>query len=567
MRKSLLLALFFALGAGCAYSQTAEEKSLETAVRQYNQLHSMTGKLSAATITDGDLQYVVEQVESGLSQLALPGQSADPALSETARYFQSVFQYEKVAMLDLKGRVPEALTACRQAETGINSFTRERFPVRYRYEGQLYEINWADFAPLQAQFNATFCTLLYQQKDYTAALPYARKANANEYLSMQAKARNNRMLLQMKIALGEQDREQRDAALDALEAYTDLSEEERSGLAALPGESAAAIQGILEAQPGLAEGGAVWARASRLLEKAKQKEAALGFAASALKAGYRNRNFAQETAGMAIAARDVQTTGLALDQLAALTPADDCEGLATLARLYLQAGDKARGQAFDKKTEDCRRHQRRLERAANREGGLYVGAYVLPLFRTDWGLVGAIQTRRLLIEGSYQAISDRRDRLLDQQLKGVSGASDERVRWDGYYSHLAISGISRQGRPGARPYMGALFGYNLRKFDLVRSQVFDEQNNYLGEAEFRPRENRYILLYNTGFHTNRRLLAADVYFSLGGSYNLFERGNPDYETGSFTFTNILLRRKEARFSVMARIGLTIGLQFGPKTIK
>lgn len=205
---------------------------------------------------------------------------------------------------------------------------------------------------------------------------------------------------------------------------------------------------------------------------------------------------------------------------------------------------------------------------AGREVGLYLGAYVFPLFRRDWGAVAAIQTRKWYIEASWQKANHNRDYLLDQQLAGVDEARREKVYWDGYYVHLAINGISRKRRgPGNRSYMGALLGYNNRKFETVISNVSDENNVFLGIQEFKPAETRYILMLNMGQHLQYHLLAADVYFSLGGSYHRFDRGNEMFDTGQYFFDRSLLKRGNTRFGFVMRVGVTVGLQFGARTFR
>ena len=205
-------------------------------------------------------------------------------------------------------------------------------------------------------------------------------------------------------------------------------------------------------------------------------------------------------------------------------------------------------------------------KVTGREGGLYLGAYVFPLFRRDWGAVAAIQTRKWYIEASWQKANHNRDYLLDQQLKGEDGARREKAYWDGYYAHLAVNGISRKSRNrGNRSYMGVLLGYNLRTFETVISNVWDENNTFLGIYEFKPSETRYILMLNMGQHLDYRMLAANFYFSLGGSYNRFERGNEPFDNDNFSYERNLLKREISRFGFAMRVGVTVGLQFGPRT--
>ena len=570
MRKRfLLLPCLFLLAGVTGFAQT-EEKDLETAVRTYNNLREFTAKLKAGSITNADITYVDEQAGLGTGLLT-PLIKANGSSAEVARYFRTNLIYEQGFVRGMKGRQDEALGIYNSIETDMNGFTSARFPLRYVYEGKNYVINWDNFALTQGEFNVGMCEFYFNKKDYASALPYARKANENSYLGNWLKALNNRWILIMKTDRAENDRELLDAALNALEACSSLSTEERDNggddLRKLPGECADNIEMMLKAYPHFSNGGETWARASRLLTKEKMDERALVFASRALQAGFRDRSFAEETAAKAVAANDRNTAAAAINLLASLTAADDCAGLSNIGRLYLQAGDKAKSKNYSDKADACQRQQRRRERAATREGGLYIGAYVIPLFRKDWGLVGAIQTRKILLEGSYQVGNHNRDYLLDQQLQGVDGADDEKVYWDGYYAHLAVNGIMKGGNRGARSYMGVLLGYNVREFESFNANVTDEKGVPLGNASFKPKDTRYILMYNAGFHANSRLLASDFFFSIGGSYNLFDRGNELYQEDNYAFDKILLNRKDTRFGFMFRFGFTVGLQFGPKTFR
>ena len=568
MKKHLLLTLCLTLtAASVLFGQP--EKELENAVRIYNNLREFTGKLKSTTITDADIKFVDDQVKQGLSLLDPLVRNTGSATAEVAGYFRMNFIYEQGFILGMKGRQKDALALYEGIETDMNGFTSGRFPLRYSFEGKNYVINWDNFAPTQGEFNVGMCEFYYNKKDYAKALPYARKAAENGTLSSWLKVLNYRWLLNMKIARGENDREQLDAALNAFEAYTNLSEEDRASggdnIAKVPDECADAIETMLKAFPAFANGGETWARASRLLTKEKRDPRALQFATKALQAGYRDRGFAEETANKAIAAGDRGTAGLAINLLASLTAADDCQGLSNIARLYLQAGDKAKGNTYTDKANSCERQQRHRLRAATREGGLYLGAYVIPLFRRDWGLVASIQTRKVLLEGSYQVANHNRDYMFDQQLHGEEGARDEKNYWDGYYAHFAINGILKGGKRSERTYMGILFGYNVREFEAFSTNVYDQNNVLIRPAEFKPKDTRYILMYNTGLHANGRLLASDFFFSIGGSYNLFDRGNQEFNEGDYHFDKILLKRKDTRFGFMIRIGFTVGLQIGPRT--
>jgi hypothetical protein len=155
----------------------------------------------------------------------------------------------------------------------------------------------------------------------------------------------------------------------------------------------------------------------------------------------------------------------------------------------------------------------------------------------------------------------------------VDGSADQKVRWDGYYTHVAINRTS--GKKGARTYSGLLFGYNQRNYQRMLVQtILDETGavvNTWGPEEFRPKEERYILMLNSGAHFNGRFLASNTYFSFGGAWNRFDKGSGSafVERSKYEYLGnpLLNGRRANRFALMARIGITIGFQVGPRTFQ
>lgn len=71
-------------------------------------------------------------------------------------------------------------------------------------------------------------------------------------------------------------------------------------------------------------------------------------------------------------------------------------------------------------------------------------------------------------------------------------------------------------------------------------------------------------MVNFGAHSDGKMFAADRDFSLGAAFNSFYRGNETFASNDdFLYESPFLEnRKDDRVSFIARVGLTVGLQFG-----
>lgn len=568
--KKLLFATLLLLSGASVFAQTKAERDLETAVRKYNAMRDFAGSLKPSTVTDADITSISNSVEEGLTLLDPIIKTESGQIADVARYFRANYLYQKGFTLGMKGRMTEAFDLLRSIDSDINGFTSSRFPLRYVFEGRNFIIKWENFAPTQAEYNVSMTEFYFGKKDFTNALAYAAKANENSsYLSDYLRTINNYWIVQMKSERGEKDPVALEASLVSLESYGALDADERQGggsdLVKILDRSPEMLDNVLTARPDLVAGGTPYARAARVLKAEGRGEQYRGYAAKAIRAGYRDREFLNQSLNDAATAKDRPLGLLAAEALGGMTAADDCAGLARLADQYELIGERTRAADIRAKSNACFRKQKKAQVRASRDFGLYLGSYVFPLFRRDWGAVMGIQTRKVYIEASYQRANNNRDRLWDLRFSEVDNAEDEKVYWNGYYSHLAINWISKDSRRGFRPYTGVLLGYNHRAFDAVDTDVFNRETNlYLGRQRFEPVQESYILMLNLGAHSYGKLLAADLYASIGATYNMFERGNEAFnDSDTFLYENLLLEnRKENRVAFIARVGLTIGLQFG-----
>ena len=566
MRLTLLACLLFL--QQFAFSQDSEyQTDLESSVRIYREIRNFSDRISSGSMTKADFRHIDQKTSEGLSLLQPIIAKGNNEEKQIARYFDTNLKYEKAIASEKFGEYEMAINNLMQINAQINGLTSDQFPLEYWFDERLHVIRWEDFAPVQANYNHKLAFYYFDKENLDEALPYARKAHANPYLNLARLCETEFLISSIKLQTGTFDQEAVEMAVDGLDNYSNISEQDRSNrMETVPETSAELLRKSLSTEADLSDEGKVPARAARLFGFEKKEAEYLEFAGMALRDGYENAEFARKTADDAIAAGDNATARLATDKLAELTDNDDCDRLKAIANNYAALNMRAKAEEYSKKVGVCELQSKRKERAANRDGGLYLGTYIVPLFRKNWGAVAAIQTRKVLIEASYLDISNKRDRLRDLQLRSIDDLDEEKIFWDGYYTHLAISTI-RSGRMGMRPYTGLLFGYNLREFEELQNvEVFDNTGASIGTFSYAPVEKRYIVMLNGGLHGYGKIFAGDVFIGIGGSYNTFERGG--MEADGYAYGSPMLQnRKKGRISLMFRFGITVGLQVGTKTFR
>lgn len=559
------------------FGQNAQQ-DFEKAVTDFNQLRALADAMVPGQITGADMlkadtlhqksSMVFTQIASGRSD----------SLSFLAGYFKTNANYQYARILLQNGNKKQAYTVLQSAQAGFDTFVSDSFPLEYNGLQKYFIVHWSDFAQDQCLFNAALGSLYYENSATEKALDCLRKSSGAGCLEQDAQALQNNQILRITTDAGNRDEEVLSTALGLFEIWNNLDETTRNGLPELkdvPARCTALIEEILAANPEFSEEGEVWARVSRLLADEREEVKAVTFALNAIKAGYKDKEFLLSVFPLAERVGDKAAARLAADEFAAQVESYECDNLNLAAQQYETLKEELLSEQYRNKATACEKNKAKQAKAVARDGGLYLGTYIYPLFRSDWGAVAGIQTRKHLFEFSYQALDDRRDKLYDLRFKGVNGAVDQVVRWDGYYAHVAINRI--RGKKGGKGYTGTLWGYNLREFQTITIDDITDQNgvsvNDGQNIMFKPREERYILMMNAGTHSYGRFLASNFFVSLGGAWSTFDRGNATFDNDAYTYSNsgtpsaLLNSRKSGRFSLMARVGMTIGLQFGPRMME
>ena len=549
-------------------------QDFENGVSAFNKLRAFADSMEPGQITGADMLNADTLYQNSAQAFAKTAAGAVDSLHFSAGYFKTNAAYQYARILIQNGNKSQALAILQGAEKGFDAFVSDSFPLEYNGLQKYFIVHWSDFVQDQCMYNAALGALYYENGVSDKALDRLRKSSEAGCLELDAQALQSNQILKIKSDAGGKDEEMLSTALGLFETWNNLDETTRNGLPALkdvPTRCTAIIEEILAENPEFSDEGEVWARVSRLLADEREESKAVTFAVNAIKAGYKDKEFMLAVFPMAERVGDRAAARLAADEFASQVESYECDNLSLAAQQYETLKEELLSSQYRNRANACEKSKAKQAKVVARDGGLYLGTYVQPWFRTDWGAVAAIQTRKHMFEFSYQALDDRRDKLYDLRMRDVNGAADQKARWDGYYAHVAINRI--RGKKGAKGYTGTLWGYNLREFQTMSVANITDKNgisvNDGKEIKFNPREERYILMMNAGTHSYGRVLASSFFVSLGGAWSTFDRGNALYDNDDYIYVDnpLLNSRKSGRFSLMARVGVTIGLQFGPRMME
>ncbi len=569
-----VLALLLTVSPFLVDAQSART-DFEKAVSDWNQLRSMRSAVGeVASFSKGKEQadQVYESTIRTLDQL----NKAD-SLQPFIQLVRWSAGSDYAVLLDQFGKREDAFQVRTALLESSQQLLKQDFPIEYQGDTKYFIVQRFDFEQEVNQFIAELGYAYYSKNDLLNALPLLKEADEMGKLDPKMAARNSMILFNSLLTQNPApDTHLLRVALQLFQDWNSLDQAARATLNQgdnLTEKCVEVIERALMEHPEWSEQGALWAKSSRLLATVNKEDKSVAFASQAIKAGYQEREFLLSLFPMALRVGDNATARLAVDQLASQLLPDQCDFHQMVAVNYQKMGEDELFRRYQKRAEACQQQANKTQHRQEREGGLYLGSYVFPWFRTDWGAVAGIQTRKWYLEFSYQELSDRRDKLYDIRFRGVDGSADQKVRWDGYYTHVAINRTS--GKKGARTYSGLLFGYNQRNYQRMLVQtILDETGvvvNTWGPEEFRPKEERYILMLNSGAHFNGRFLASNTYFSFGGAWNRFDKGSGSafVERSEYEYLGnpLLNGRRANRFALMARIGITIGFQVGPRTFQ
>ena len=564
-------------------AQTPAE-NLQNGIQIYNALREYEDGLVAASITDENIEDVKTRMLKGLELLEKVIKEGTAVEIKAARYFKTNFKYEYLFTLGMDGQNAAAFDICKEIERDMTGYSAADFPISYAYFDKNYVIKWENFAPSQAEYYTGYAEIAYNIKKYEDGLRVNRLAITHPNTSSWLKyiALNKMLDLYDKNNAFLTELEYLDFSLQSVKAYYALT--------------AADHQTITENKYPVGKRGA-----GIILEKAlKNIPAAIarsGEAALISSQGevneqtlqlfdifYRNKQTSDASFHVAAEAYARKASTLnpakatavgisATDRMALAAVATDCAGFDNLIEKYTYWKQSTKASEYRKQKEDClaneakaRKKAARAVRHANRNFNLYAGAYMIPLLKSnakrDYGAALNFVFKKTAWEFSYLKINQNKENVFDLTIKDVDAKQDGISRWNGFYAHVQPKFFSK-----APMYVGFLLGYAQKDFEPLTSNVTHDADALISSQTFSPKTTQYIAMINTGGMGLTKGFGFDMYCGIGATYNQWDRGNT-INADEYTFENIILEhRKDQYFSLIVRVGFTMGLNFGSGNLK
>ncbi len=581
------IAMCIALSAILAIAQSPTE-NLEKAVEEYNGLKEYCDGLTVKTLQVEHLNIIKTRMEKGVSMLEKVINEGNAEQIKAARYFKNNFKYEYSFMLGMKGENGKALEIVKELEKDFTAYTSSDFPIRYSYFGKNFIINWDNFAPTQAEYLTGSAEILYNMGKYEDAVRLNRLAikhpNTSDWLKYIS---INKMLdIYGKNSATLTYSEYLDFVVESMESYDKLDEKNKETVKeynypttlrgsdilisnAKQDHSASVIQRCAEAAPIAAKYEKSQSNALRLMELCyrNQHTEIVEFHWVAV-------NLAKVLDGTEHD-RAVYVGTSALDQIAAKIAINDCATMPKIAEGYRDFKLVAKATAMDERHRKCvaaalveqqRQDEiRRKQEEANRKRqyrdehpfNIYLGFNVLPILvkpeKMDFGGHIDIRGRRVAHSFGYAIINKKNDLFSEQE------------DWDGTRAFYAMKIFSKSLRDQVA-YSGIYFGYSDKEFMPLLGQV----NSKIDPTDFRqeiitPKDKQYDLIWNSGVQALGKGFGIDIWYGIGASYYQIDYGEIDLDQYGITGHEFFEKRsKKDAFSIIMRLGVSIGLNLGRK---
>ncbi len=581
MKRLLAFCGCFLLCATVTWAQTTSDL-IASGIKDYNTLDDYAYKLTADKTTDEDLDSLKFYKARSEAFFAQARPNANSEQEKAIRYFDMLNDYEIGFVYAMIGRNDAAYTELSAIKSELEYFSStDKFPIRYPYYGKNYIVKFENFSPKLAKFYTGMGEISVYLSKYEESLTWSRKAIAFAYTTDWYKYIACNKILEVKKKQDIWDKEVLDMALYQLQIYDKLDTSYKRTIKEnkYPSNktSTGRIKTCLEKNPELAAGEYHRGTAAPILISLRDYENGFAFYEKAINGGFNNqdKNYLLDAARHA-AKQDYARVGiLALDKIREnLSSSLTCAEWAEVATLYGTFENKTGEAAAREKKNTCEENekkaaerQRKAERRASRQSGIYVGFYPGPLITRyahyrDFGAVAGIMTRRLTIEGSYKIINRNHAIYDDLTFKDID-VDGYNVFWSGNRMHLAFKFHPKNNSSSDRFYMGPLFEMVNREFEPMYAQVLDQNNTLLyggAHLPFLAKERSYSLFLNYGSYVAKKYFFADIFFGFGASYYQFEVDALEYRNSAFVLTNpVLTNRKPTRFGLVVRAGLTLGL--------
>ena len=460
-----------------------------------------------------------------------------------------------------------------------SQINKSDYPIPFSYKGESREFRYDDFDALYWKYYTTLAECEYLMKDPLAIedLKIALSHETNNF----NKALFYAYLIDFKQSVKQYDIEMLEYSNLMLEKYVGLTEEEKKKLNNLKlwtGNQPAAVEAAFTSKTSDRIPSEFYLKAYPLYQQLGETENSLYFMEKLYKSGYDDYTFLWNIAETKKSQSDFEEASRIAEKLSIKTSITDCTNLQRLAEFYLSINKMTEAKEMKAKADNCTQSaQKAAEKIAKEEKrrskrsyssydvnpGVYFGVDLFPLMSTvkghrDFGFCMDIVGRRAAHEFYYEKINGNKDQLFDVANGGTETDGYD-VRWSGYQAAYAIKGYLNDDRNVQ--YFGVNVRYRNKTFEPVNSFVMDQYNVIIqAEKAFNPTEKQIEMLLNWGVMTTRRGIACDMYFGFGPKYSIFTHNIENYKAEDIYSHVMLENRKETRWGIGMRIGLTIGLK-------
>jgi len=569
MRIHTLALLLIAQLASAVVS--AQSAKLEQAVLQYNALSDYTDNIRKDSIAKEQLDYVKAQSDKGIALLDEVIRTETGEMQATAKYFKTNFQFKYLFLAALKNGTKAIQREFDLLEADMNAYTEASFPLRYSIEGKNFIINFKNFAPAQIDFWLLKAELLRNKKNEPEqVLNYSRKVFSSSYSEDYVRVITAGFILEAKEGRKEYDKEAYDAATAILRDFGNLGESQQTFIKKNkftgPAKSWSLIKEIVPKVAGSNwQQGEMFAESATRLSKINETTLATEAYQKAVQTGYSKPDFLFETADFALANNNNVLGTLAVSRLEQTTGETQCEILRRTGDYYQRLGNYPKADALRKRSEKCQKKQAKSMRTGGEGFHLYLGGYVFPAFKKNYGGVVNFVFPKAAIEFSYLNMAKKTENHMDlTTFKSVSLDDDEERVWSGFYTHIAPKFVAENNWDDrAKRYSGFLLGYAQKDFKPIVSNVTHLSDGAITSETFHPTGKQYIAMLNIGGIIVGKGFGLDMYASVGAAYNQFDGGHPSYDSEDYTIESAFLEnRQPGYFTVAMRAGFTIGLCLG-----
>ncbi|MFM9983830.1 MAG: WG repeat-containing protein [Flavobacteriales bacterium] len=473
----------------------------------------------------------------------------------------------------------DGLVYMRQIRPLASQISSSDYPILFDYNGNEREYRFEDFDALYWKYYTTLAECEYLSKDPLAIedLKIALSHETNNF----NKALFYGYLIDFKQSVKQYDIEMLEYSNLMLEKYVGLSEEEKKKLndhKLWTGNQPAAVEAAFTSKTSERIPSDFYLKAYPFYEQLGETENSRYFMEKLYKSGYDDYTFLWNMAETKKSQSDYDEAGQIAEKLSIKTSIADCANLQRLAEFYMAIDKTTEAKEMKAKADECTKSsQKAAEKIARDETrrskrsyssydvnpGVYFGVDLFPLMSTvkghrDFGFCMDIVGRRAAHEFYYEKINVNKDQLFDLS-NGETETDGYDVRWSGYQAAYAFKGYMNDDRNVQ--YFGVNLRYRSKTFEPVTSFVMDETNTIIqAEKLYNPTEKQIEMLLNWGVMTTRRGIACDMYFGFGPKYSIFSHNIQDYKAEDIYSHVMLENRKETRWGIGMRIGLTIGLK-------